>query len=159
MNKSQRITYHTRLWPAAAKAQGFTASDANIRRAVTARIMRAIGSPATTTSDPRFGQPETTALFTALRHLGEPDSLTLRQRWLDCQADFVAFHQAKQADYWQDRAYGKTGGTKITRQRFGGRKRAQADDPIVHDPISREEAAARLQTMRARARAKRTAAA
>lgn len=66
MNPAQCRLYHTRLWPAACRAQGWDPKDADRRRAVTLEIT---GQGSTTALD----QDSISRLFEGLRHLAAPD--------------------------------------------------------------------------------------
>lgn len=156
MKPGARVTYHKTLWPAVCKAQKLNPKDDALRRDVVRACLDLAGAPPITTSDPAWQDAHTTALFTYLRHLAEPNNIELVQRWTDCKQDYVAYHTAKVADYWQEKAYGKRGGGKLTRNRFGNRERAHqgAFDPA--ETLTRKEAQDRLHTMRERARSKTT---
>jgi len=149
MTKASNIRYHTTEWPAACAAQGWSPNDQARRRNVVLDAMVLVKGPYVTTSDDKFGPAETTALFTYLRHLAEPDNITLKLRWDQCQADYSAFNEARQADYWQRVAYGPRGGNRWSRQRFGGKRQAQGD--AAEDAPAHKETHDRLMTMRARA--------
>jgi len=156
MTTPARVRYHTTEWPAACHAQGWLPSDKERRQNVALDCMFLIHGPACTTSDPRFRAAETTALFCYLRHLADPDNITLKLRWNQCQANYTAFNDARQADYWQQIAYGDRP-TRLTRDRFGNARLAAGyPAEVAPDP---SETRQRLLTMRARAHSKSMASA
>lgn len=152
MSPSQRVRFFTKLWPAACEAQGWNLRDETLRRDITAQCMDAIGCPGIE-STTELKQAQITALFTFLAHLADPLHLGKSQQWTDCRADYVAFNLSRQADYWQHVAYG-TGGHRITRGRFGRRRKAE-QPAFTADPLTREEAEKRRLTMKSRAVKKR----
>lgn len=154
MKPAARTYYHSTLWPAVCAAQGWDRKDQDLRRSVTLDAMRAVGAPEITSSDPAWKDAHSTALFTYLRHLAEPDNLSLLQRWTDCQAGYEAFNMSRQADHFQQIAYGRTLGERITGRRFFGRRKAEQPAMDPDAPLTKKEAADRLMTMRARARKK-----
>jgi len=151
MKDAERIHYHAELWPAACAAQKWNPKDEAYRRAITRFVMEEVRAPITD-STTKLGRHEVTALFTYLRHIANPDNISLRQRWEDCKADYIAFGTSTQADYWQRRAFGGAIPRKLIGNRFAGRPTAQEPDPVVAAPIDRETADQRRMTMRAIAR-------
>jgi hypothetical protein len=152
MTKSARIRYHQTEWPAACAAQGWSPNDTGRRHNVILDAMFLVKGPPVTTSHASFGPAETTALFTYLRHLADPDNITLKLRWDQCMADYITFNEARQADYHEHRAYGPRGSGRFARQRFARKPTAQGD-PAEDAPDSKTTRD-RLMTMRARARKK-----
>jgi hypothetical protein len=150
MNKNQLITYQAELWPAVCAAQGWDLADKEQRRATRAHVWEAIGEEERGDAVPH-DEAAITALFTYLRHLAEPNNITLAMAWDDCRANYRAYNKTRQADHWQRRAYGRTGGKKLWRNRFAGRRKGQQQPD---DALTEEEADQRLMTMRARAKAK-----
>lgn len=152
MNKAQRIRYQVELWPAACQGQGWSASDDARRRDLRQYCWDAIGLGNQGERMPA-DQAEVTALFTLLVYLAEPDNITLSQQWDDCKANYKAFNLSRQADHWQRKAYGESGGHRLARDRFAGRKKAH-QPAFADNPLDEEGAKNRLMTMRARARSK-----
>lgn len=155
MNKKTLVHYQAELWPAVCAAQGWDPRDAEARRDARAHVWEAIGEEDRGDAMP-WDAASTTALFTYLRHLADPNHLGKSQEWDDCRANYRAFNKSRVADHWQRRAYGSTkGGGKLIRNRFAGRPTA-ASKPftIDGDPLAEREASQRLMTMRCRARAK-----
>ncbi len=152
MTANARIRYHTTEWPAACSAQGWSPNDNARRRNVCLDAMFLVKGPPVTTSHEKFGSAETTALFVYLRHLADPDNITLKLRWDQCMADYIAFNEARQADYWQNKAFGSRGGGRWIRQRFARKQTAQGD--AAEDAPAHKETHDRLMTMRARAQGK-----
>lgn len=150
MTPAARIRYHSTEWPAACEAQGWDVKDAKKRRNVVLDCMFLVNGPCATTSEPAFRSAETTALFCYLRHLADTDNITLRLRWEQCMADYVAFNTARQADYWQTVAYGDTRGNRLIRRRFDGARSAAGY--AAEDGPNPTAARHRLMTMRERAR-------
>jgi hypothetical protein len=149
MTPNARVRYHKTEWPAACAAQGWSPNDTHRRRNVCLDAMFLVKGPQSTTSDPKFGAAETTALFTYLRHLAEPENITIKLRWDQCMADYVAFNEARQADYWENHAYGPRGAGRWARQRFANKRTAQGDP--AEDAPDHKQTHDRLMTMRARA--------
>lgn len=149
MTTNARIRYHKIEWPAACEKQGWSPNDTKRRQNVALDCMFLVKGPPVTTSDEKFQAAETTALFVYLRHLADPDNITLKLRWDQCMADYIAFNEARQADYWQHVAYGSRGGGRWARQRFAGKRTAQGDP--AEDAPDATETHQRLTTMRARA--------
>jgi hypothetical protein len=144
MNESQRIHYQAELWPAVCAAQGWDARDKELRRHKRAECWDAIGVPEMDDSMP-WDNASTTALFTLLRHLANPNNINLVMAWDDCRANYKAFNAAKWADFHQRRAFGQNGGQRVVRNRFAGRdKGVQQPD----EPLTEKEAGDRLMTMR-----------
>ncbi len=154
MKKPARIAYHKTLWPAVCAARSLDPKDDTLRRDVVMCCLDLAGVVPMTTSDPRWKDAHTTLLFTYLRHLAEPNNIELVQRWSDCQADYLAFHNSRLADWWQDRAYGQDGGRQLTRRRFQNRDRAHQHAFAPEPTLTRKQATDRLHTMRTRARRK-----
>jgi hypothetical protein len=152
MTKHARIKYHRDLWPAVCAKQGWAPNDTARRQSVVLDAMFLVRGPAVTTSDDKFRDAETTALFVYLQHLADPDNITLKLRWDQCQGDYRAFNQARQADYWQKVAYGPRGGGRWARHRFAGKRTAQGDP--AEDAPDAKTTSERLTTMRARAQGK-----
>ena len=153
MTTASRIHYHATEWPRACAVQGWSPNDAGRRRNVVLDCMFLVKGPAVTTSDEKFKAAETTALFTYLRHLADPDNITIKMRWDQCCADYVAFNEARQADYYERQAYGPRGSGRFARQRFAKKPTAQGD-PAEDAPDSKATRD-RLMTMRARAHSHR----
>lgn len=102
MNPAQRRTYF-RLWATACAEQGWSPKDEARRRETTARCMSEIGGPATdSTSD-----------------LGDQASLDASARWDTCRADYQTFARARNADWHEERLYGR-GKNRLDRNRFRG---------------------------------------
>lgn len=150
MTKAARIRYHRDEWPVACEKQGWSPNDTARRHNVILDAMFLVRGPDVTTSHEKFGDAETTALFTYLRHLADPDNITLKLRWDQCMADYVTFNKARQADYWQRQAYGSRGNRWA--RRFGNKRTAQGD--AAEDAPDAKETRERLTTMRARAQGK-----
>lgn len=149
MNAAQRRIYFTQLWPAAARQLGCARSDEAARQAATAEAMRLVNGPRTS-STRSLGPAEVTALFTYLRHLGNPDDLRTLSAWMSCQEDYQKFNAVRQGSWWRDKAGYRSRG-RCERDRFGNRP---SDGLFDEDRMSAEEAAQYLMTMRARAQAK-----
>lgn len=149
MNPRSRITYHAELWPAACKAQRWNFRDQEKRRAVVLECMRQVRGPAITTSSPRWGPDETTALFTYLRHLADQASLDKSAAWVECKRDYRTFNRARNADWHERETYGAEGSRKLQRNRFAKRKTA-AGDPL--DSLDKEDVRKRHITMAERHR-------
>jgi hypothetical protein len=113
--------------------------------------MSLVRGPRCTTSDPRFGADETTALFTYLIFLADQSSLEKAARWADCHEDYRAFNRAKNADWHERETYGAAGARKLQRDRFGCRHTAAGEPLDAFDP---EEIRKRHITMAARHRAR-----
>ncbi|MBI5771894.1 MAG: hypothetical protein HZA93_29245 [Verrucomicrobia bacterium] len=118
MTKGERNTYFGHLWPEACLANEWDVKDEARRRAVTAEAMRLVRGPQTDSTG-ALGPDEITALFTYLRHLGNPASLDKSARWVTCQEDYRTFNRAKQADWHERETYG-AGRNRLDRDRFGG---------------------------------------
>lgn len=123
MTPAARVKYHAEYWPAACAANGWKKSDQDKRREVALCCMESVGGPLVTTSDPAFGDNETTALFCYLDHLAHQDCLDRSARWADCQEDYRAYNLARQADWHQEKLYG-TKPNRLTRDRFAGEQTA-----------------------------------
>ena len=149
MTTHARIHYHATEWPAACHAQGWSPNDQSRRQSVILDCMFLVKGPPVTSSDEKFRAAETTALFTYLRHLADPDNITLKMRWDQCQANYVAFNNARQADYYERKAYGPRGASRWSRQRFANKPTAQGD--AAEDAPDPKVTRDRLTTMRARA--------
>jgi hypothetical protein len=154
MNPKTRTAYFS-IWKKVMAVQGWDKLTKPLqddkRRAVTSKTMQDIGA-GDCDSTTRLSPAEVTALFTHLNHLARPDCLTAAKLWTDCMADYKAFNMSKQADWHEKKAYGRTGGGRLDRQRFGGRAHAVQND--FSRPLNRREAEQRLMTTRSRARAK-----
>lgn len=133
MTPAARTRYHAELWPAACHARKWNPKDDVRRRATALECMRLVRGPQITTSDPAWGDDETTALFCYLEHLAAPADLSKSARWVDCQADYRAYNRARQADWHQRQAYGRRGG-KLIRDRFAGAPTAQGEPLDKFDP-------------------------
>jgi len=133
MTSRQRTFYHCDAWPAACQAQGWTAGDADKRRAVALECMREVRGPLVTTSDLAFGDDEITALFCYLDFLAHPDDLDRSARWLDCKQDYHAYNRARQADWHEQQLYG-TKKNKLDRDRFAGAATAKGEPLEEFDP-------------------------
>jgi hypothetical protein len=146
MTPSARKTYF-RLWNAACAVKGWNSGDDDLRRAVVIECMEKVRGPLVTTSSPEFGADETTALFVYLDHLAHPSDLLKAAAWVDCMTDYRAYNRARQADWHEEKAYGKAGSGKLRRNRFAGQKKAagEALDPL--DPAAIQK---RFLTMRTR---------
>lgn len=151
MNAAERSNYFSKRWPAACRGQRWNHRDQALRRRIVLECMRHVRGPAITTSDARWGRDETTALFCYLDFLAHPDSLDKSARWADCQVDYRAFNRAKQADYYEVRAYGPRGSKRLRKQRFSGRQTA-AGEPL--EAFSPEAIRQRFVTMASRAQKK-----
>ena len=123
MSPGTRKTYFA-LWVQTCRAQGWRSGDDAQRKAVTLECMAAVRGPLVGTSDPAFGPDETTAIFTYLEFLAHQDDLDRSARWADCQTDYHAFNRARQADWHEQKAYGKGGSRKLQRDRFSGEETA-----------------------------------
>jgi hypothetical protein len=152
MDDRTRKTYHAIEWPAACAGQKWRVRDQDKRRAVALECMALVCGPMATTSDPEWGNAETTALFTYLRHLADPDNITRSIVWDKCRADYQAFNLSRQADHWEKRGFGERGSRRLRENRFGGRKTAEGG--ALEDPLTREEAQQRLWKVRQRTRAR-----
>lgn len=139
MNKTQRVKYHTQLWPEAAAEQGWARADEAQRRAATRECMRLVHGP-DTDSTTKLLEAEITALFLYLRHLANPGNESIRADWNRCCADYVKWNTLRQGNYWQ-RKTGYQRGGKFEQQRFGG---------VPATAMTRKEADQYLMTMRAR---------
>lgn len=134
MDAAQRRAYHGRRWPAACAARDWHAKDEELRRQVTHDCMTSVRGPRIfSSSDPRFGQDEITALFCYLEHLANPSSLDLAARWTQCCQDYRSFNRARQADYHERSLYG-TGKNRLDKNRFAGRTSANAHPLNPLDP-------------------------
>lgn len=128
MNPAQRKIYF-RLWTAACDAQNWDPKDDTQRHAITGSCMQCIhrepGDPrAKIRSTVDLDQKEITALFVFLQHLGAPSDPVISARWLEVQKDYKSFNLARNADWFQGVA-GYTGKSRIVRDRFAGRRKAQ----------------------------------
>jgi hypothetical protein len=156
MNKSEiyRIKFHRDLWPAVCRGQGWNVSDSTRRRDLRSLCWSSIGEPDLADSMPQ-SDAQATALFTLCAHLAEPDNLTLSLRWANCQANYRAFNAAIQADWWEHRAYGARGSSRLRKQRFHNRPTALGSpaEPAPNPTATRQ----RLLTMRSRAKSREAA--
>lgn len=150
MTDEQRNRYFGHYWPAACQAKRWRVKDEVRRRHTTGECMRLIGAPITE-STTELGEAEITALFCYLDHLANPSSLEKSQRWVDCQQDYKAFNEARQADWFERKTYGRNGSKRLRRDRFKGQETAQGEPQEVFDPAAIRK---RLVTMGRRARAK-----
>ena len=141
-----RVRYHATEWPAACEGQGWDYRDQDKRRDVCLLCMELVDGPAVTSSDPRFGDAETTALFTYLRSLADPNNITLSMEWDKCRADYVAYNLSRQADYWERRGFGPRGSQRLRENRFAGRRTAKGG--ALEDPLPYHEAEQRRNKMR-----------
>jgi len=146
MNKFQRRTYFTALWPRACKAQGWKVNDNDVRREVT---LYATGKESTTA----LTQADVTALFCYLKHKGNPHDVQAELDWHRCSENPEAFNAERQGQYWERRAYGAKGSQKLRRQRFGGRVSGVGDTPGLIPATELDAKQYRL-TMRNRAKRK-----
>lgn len=128
MSPGTRTRYFS-LWLAACKVKGWDAKDDGLRRATVLSCMAQVRGPQVTTSDPDFGPDEITALFVFLDHLAHPSDLLKAAAWVDCQTDYRAYNRARQADWHEEKTYGKVGSGKLRRNRFQGQKNA-AGEPL-----------------------------
>lgn len=119
MTPGERVHYHKTLWPAACLANEWDLRDDERRRRVTLDCMQLVGGPLVTSSSPRFGRDEVTALFCYLEHLSHPDDFDRAARWDTCKADYKTYNRARQADWHERQLYGK-GKNKLDRDRFAG---------------------------------------
>lgn len=132
MTTGQR-THYFGLWKTACAAQGWSTKDEARRRAVTAECMACVRGPAVSSSND-LGEDEITALYCYLEFLSAGDAdLDASARWLDCQQDYKAFNRAKQADWHEEKAYGK-GRNKLDRNRFKGEASAVGGPLEKFDP-------------------------
>jgi hypothetical protein len=154
MSPATRKTYFA-LWIAACKAKGWDSKSDALRRAEVLECMTLVRGPRVTTSDPAFGSDETTALFCYLEFLAHPDSLDHAARWVDCQKDYHAFNRARQADWHEEKAYGKRGSSKLRKYRFAGQQSAAGEPLEQFDP---EQIRKRHLTMASRHQRKQRAA-
>jgi hypothetical protein len=148
MNKSERLSYILKYWPAAAKAQGWNPRDESRRRQITLDCTTLIHSDPTDRSS-ALTRPQVTALFTYLAHLADPFNITKQIQWTDCMANYIAFHQAKIADWHQRKLYGSRP-NRLTRDRFANRPLAASER--FEQPLNTTAAAQRLLTLQARHR-------
>lgn len=134
MTPAQRKPYFA-LWAAACTAQGWRSSDNTKRHEITASCMVDIKGPAVVSSND-LGEDEITALFCYLTYLSTGDSdLDAAARWIDCKQDYKAFARARQADWHEQKLYGKTSKpNKLDRNRFGGAKTAVGGPLEKFDP-------------------------
>jgi hypothetical protein len=154
MSPSERVTYFRDFWPAACAANGWKKSDDERRRKVVLQCMEAVGGPLVTTSGGAFGRDEVTALFCYLDFLAHPADLDRSARWADCQEDYHAYNRARQADWYERKAYGSKGSGKLARERFSG-ARSASGEPLDHfDPKAINK---RFVTMASRAQKKERA--
>lgn len=154
MTPAERVTYFRDFWPAACVASGWKKSDDARRRQVALACMSAVGGPSVTTSDPAFGRDEVTALFCYLDFLAHPGDFDRSARWADCQEDYRAYNRAKQADWYERKAYGPKGAGKLARDRFAGARSARGDALDHFDPVAINK---RFVTMASRAQKKERA--
>lgn len=145
MNDDQRRIYFTQLWPNACDAQDWDPRDTRRRHLVTAECMRLVGAPASD-SVTTLGEAEVTALFTYLRHLGDPQNLRLLSAWMSCQKDYRTFNTARQGNYWRAKAGYKSRG-RCDRDRFANKPTAGLFDEST---MTAKETEDYLVTMRKR---------
>ncbi len=116
----------SQVWPAACRANGWVSGDKAKRLEIVRRCMELVRGPQVTgTSDPAFGDDETTALFTHLIHLAAPGNLNASARWVQCQEDYRAFNRAQQADWHERELYGDKK-NRWDKNRFAGAASAKA---------------------------------
>lgn len=151
MTSAERAKYFGTFWPKVCAVKGWMANDEARRRAVTSDCMAAVRGPLVSTSDPAFGHDEVTALFCFLDHLANPADLVRSARWVDCQTDYHAFNRAKQADWYEVKAYGAKGSKKLRRDRFSGQASAHGG---TFEPFNPRAVNARFVTMASRAQRK-----
>ncbi|HYF52628.1 MAG TPA: hypothetical protein VEA41_00025 [Salinarimonas sp.] len=120
------------------------------RRDVVLFVMKEVRGLQITTSHPDWGRDETTALFCYLDHVAHPDDLQKAAAWLNCVEDYRAYNRARQADWYQRKAYGR-GGRKLVNNRFAGAATAQGEPLEKFDPAAIQK---RFVTYASRARAK-----
>jgi hypothetical protein len=134
MTPGQRSSYFL-LWADVCAAQKWNAKDRAKRNEVTARCMSEVGGPATD-STTELGEAEITALFCFLTYLKTGDAdLDAAARWVDCKQDYKAFSLARQADWHEEKLYGKTSKpNKLDRNRFKGAKTAVGEPLEKFDP-------------------------
>lgn len=134
MTPGQRSSYFL-AWADVCSTQGWNPKDRAKRNEITARCMSEVGGPGTdSTTD--LGEDEITALFCFLAYLKTGDAdLDAAARWTDCKQDYKAFARAKQADWHEERAYGKPAKpNKLVRERFSGAKSAEGEPLEKFDP-------------------------
>lgn len=132
MNPSQRKSYFL-AWADVCRVQGWPAKDNAKRQQVTVDCMVAVRGPAVISTS-ELAEDEITALFCYLRYLVTGDAdLVAAARWVDCQQDYKAFARARNADWHEERLYGK-GKNKLDRDRFGGATSAQGEPLEAFDP-------------------------
>lgn len=153
MKPAQRSLYF-HLWSTAAIAQGWSPKDDLRRRQTTVDCMAAIHREilperAGVDSTSALMDAEVTALFVLLTHLGAPADPVASARWLECQADYRDFNLARNADWFQAQA-GYRGKSRITRDRFSGRTKAEAEG--FSEQLRGEALRQRVVTMSCRAR-------
>jgi len=154
MNRPTLIHYQATLWPAVCKAQNWPPNDSCRRRKIRADCWQNIGITNKADSMPA-NDAETTALFTLLRLLAEPDNISRAIEWDKCRADYLTYNTCRQADWWEAVAYGPNGSPRLRHARFSGRTSASGDP--LEPPLSTHEAKQRLLTMRTRAKQRKRA--
>lgn len=153
MTPFARSKYFKELWPAACEVCDLNPKDDATRRGVVLECMRLVRGPSVTTSSPRFGPDEVTALFTFLIHLADPASLDKSARWDTCKQDYRTFNRAAQADWHEAKLYGR-GKNKLDRNRFRGAASAKGG-PL--DSLNAEEVRKRHLTFASRHQKKQRA--
>ncbi len=141
MTRQALIHYHTKLWPAACRAQGWNPTDPAIRRAARAQCWTLIGIPHKGDTMPAT-DAEADALFLHLRTLAAPDNISLSMEFEKCATNYQAYSTAKKADYWEQRGYGPTGSRRLRQHRFPKRDTAQGSP--IESPLTQTEANQRL---------------
>ncbi len=141
-NFGVRVQYQVELWPAACEAQGWNPKDEFCRRDNRSACWAAIGRPDKCEEMP-LNHDETTALFTYLRHLADPNNINRSMAWDNCKADYVAFNKSKQSDHWQ--------ALSGRRSLFYRGRQTAAGNPL-DDPLDRKASHHRLIRMRASVR-------
>lgn len=151
MTPLARVKYFRDLWPACCRRLGWNVRDEDLRRTVVLDCMREVRGPAVTTSSPRFGADETTALFVYLAFLSDQASFDKSAEWDTCKADYRAYNRARNADWHERETYGPAGSRKLQRDRFAKRTTAKGG---TLDDIDPEETRKRHITMAQRHRDK-----
>lgn len=135
MSPATRTRYFA-LWARAAAIKSWNPKDESQRHATVLACMVAVRGPQVTTSHTLFGPDEITALFCYLEFLAAPSDLLKSARWVDCQQDYHAFNRARQADWHEDKAYGRQGSGKLRRNRFAGQESAEGEPLDKFDPVA-----------------------
>lgn len=151
MNRTTLIHYQATLWPAVCAAQKWSPKDEVRRRDARAVCWESIGLVGKGEGMPG-DDAETTALFTYLRHLADPNNITRDMEWDKCRADYVAYNTSRRADWWETRGFGPKGSRRLRQNRFDNRRSAQGT--AIEDPLPRDEANQRLWKMRQKTRSR-----